>query len=82
MNIIDSVSKHVHSIPTHTTISVEGVALLFYREVWKHHGLPRAVLLDRGPQFIAEFTCELYCILGIKLTTLTTYHPQTDGKMF
>jgi hypothetical protein len=80
MNVIDSVSKWVHCIPTYITISVEGAARLFYQEVWKHHGLPRAVLLDWGPQFITEFTCKLYHIKKIKLTTLTAYHPQTDGQ--
>jgi hypothetical protein len=41
---------------------------------------PRAVLSDRGFQFIAGFTCELYKLLGIKLVTLTAYHPQTDSQ--
>jgi hypothetical protein len=30
MNVVDSVSKQVHCIPTHTTISAEGAALLYY----------------------------------------------------
>jgi hypothetical protein len=49
MNVIDSVSNRVHCIPTHTMISTEGAAQLFFREVWKHHGLPSVVLSDRGP---------------------------------
>jgi transposase InsO family protein len=75
MSVIDSVSNRVHCIPTHTTISAEGAAQSFYQEVWK-----LAVLLDRGSQFIAEFTHELYRILGIKPATSTAYHPQTDGQ--
>ena len=35
---------------------------------------------DRGPQFITEFTRELYRLLGIKLAATTTYHPQGDGQ--
>jgi transposase InsO family protein len=80
MNVVDSVSKRVHCLPTHTTISAEGAALLYYREVWQHHGLPQRVISDRGPQFIAGFTRELYRLLGIKLATSTAYHPQTDGQ--
>jgi transposase InsO family protein len=79
MNVVNSVSKRVHCIPTHTTISAEGATLLYYREVWKHYGLPQQVLSDRGSQFIAGFTCELYRLLDITLTTSTAYHPQTDG---
>jgi transposase InsO family protein len=64
----------------HTTINAEGTALLFLKEVWKHHGTPRIVVSDRGPQFITGFTRELYKLLGIKLAMLTAYHPQTDGQ--
>jgi hypothetical protein len=34
-----------------------------------------------GPQFVAQFTCELYCLLDIKLAASTAYHPQTDRQM-
>jgi transposase-like protein len=53
----------------HTTINAKGTALLFLKEVWKHHGTPQAVVSDRGPQFITAFTCKLYKLLGIKLVT-------------
>ena len=50
------------------------------QNVWKLHGLPRSVVSDRGPQFVAEFTRELYRLLGITLSTTTAYHPQADGQ--
>jgi transposase-like protein len=75
--VIDSVTKHAHFIPTHTTINAKGATRLFLKEVWKYHGMPRVVLSDRGPQFIAGFTCELYKLLGIKLAMSMAYHPQT-----
>jgi transposase InsO family protein len=56
------------------------MALLFLKEVWKHHGTPRVVVSDRGPQFVAAFTCKLYKLLGIKLAMSTAYYPQTDGQ--
>jgi transposase InsO family protein len=80
MNIVDSVTKRAHFIPTHTTITAEGAARLYLREVWKHHGTPRVVLSDRGSQFTAGFTRKLYKLLGIELATSTAYHPQTDGQ--
>jgi transposase InsO family protein len=80
MCVVDSLTKRAHFIPTHTTINMEGTALLFLKEVWKHHRTPRAVVSDRGPQFVAAFTRELYKLLGIKLATSTAYHPQTDGQ--
>ena len=56
MNVIDSVSKVSHFIPTHMMIMALRVAHLFLAHVWKLHGLPRQVVSDRGPQFIVEFT--------------------------
>jgi transposase-like protein len=47
----------------HTTINAKGATCLFLKEVWKHHGMPRVVVSDRGPQFIAGFTHKLYKLL-------------------
>jgi hypothetical protein len=81
MCIVNSLMKHAHFIPMHTTINAEGTALLFLKEVWKHHGTPWVVISDRGPQFVARFTPKLYKLLGIKLAMSTAYyHPQTDGQ--
>jgi hypothetical protein len=80
MNVVDSVGKRAHFIPTTTTITALGAARLFLHNVWKLHGLPRRVVSDRGPQFVAEFTRELYRLLGITLSTTTAYHPQADGQ--
>jgi len=81
MTVVDSVSKQVYFIPTHTTVTVEGAAQLFLHQVWKLHGLPKYVVSDHGPQFVARFTRELYCLLGIKLASSTAWHPQTNGQM-
>ena len=56
MNVVDSVSKVSHFIPTHTTITALGVACLFLMQIWKLHGLPKQVVSNRGLQFIAELT--------------------------
>jgi len=65
MTVVDSVSKRVHFVPTHTMVTVEGAARLFLYHVWKLHSLPKRVVSDRGPQFIALFTKELYRLLGV-----------------
>ena len=81
MEVDDSVTKRSHFIITVTTLSATGTAQLYLQHIWKHHGLPRRVVLDRGPQFVAEFMKELYRLLGIKLAATTVYHPQGDGQM-
>jgi len=80
MTIVDSISKRVHFVPTHTMVTAEGVARLFLHHVWKLHGLPKRVVSDRGPQFVASFTKELYRLLGIRLSFFTAWHPQTDRQ--
>jgi hypothetical protein len=80
MNVIDSASKCAHFIPTHTTITAEGAARLCLQDVCKYHGTPRAVLSDRGSQFIAGLMHKLYKLLRIKIAMLTAYHPQTDSQ--
>ena len=80
MFVVDSVTKRSHFIDTVTTISAVGSARLYVKHVWKHHGLPQKVISDRGPQFVAEFTQELYRLVGIELAATTAYHPQGDGQ--
>jgi transposase InsO family protein len=80
MCVVDSLSKRAHFIPTNTTITSLGTARLFLANSWKLHGLPRSVISDRGPQFVSEFTRELYRLLGIQLSATTAYHPQADGQ--
>jgi hypothetical protein len=81
MVVVDSVTKKSHFVDTNTTISASGSARLYVKHVWKHHGLPRKVLLDQGSQFVAEFTRELYCLLGIKFAATTACHQQEDRQI-
>ena len=80
MTVVDSVSKRAHFIPTHTTVTAEGAARLFLHQVWKLHGLPKCIISDRRPQFVARFTRELYRLLGIKLASSTAWHLQTNRQ--
>jgi len=80
MTVMDSVSKQTYFILTHMMVTVEGAARLFLHQVWKLYGLLKYVISDRGPQFIARFTRELYHLLGIKLASSTAWHPQTNRQ--
>jgi len=80
MTVMNAVSKRVYFIPTHMTVTVEGAARLFLHYVWKLHGFPKHVVSDRGPQFVALFTKELYRLLGIRISSSIAWHPQTDGQ--
>ena len=77
---VDRLTKMAHFIPTHTTVTAEQTAQLFYRHVWKHHGLPADVVSDRGSQFVAKFTRHLLARLDVQGNRSTAYHPQSDGQ--
>src|SRR5260221_5241324 len=42
--VVDCLSKWIHTIPTVTSLDSAGVAQLFLKHVWHHHGLPEEVI--------------------------------------
>jgi len=78
--VVDWLTKMAHFIPTTEKTSAEGLARLFRNNVWKLHGLPESIILDRGPQFAAGIMRELNGMLGIESKLSMAFHPQTDGQ--
>jgi len=79
--VVDQLTKMVHFILTTEKTSAEGLAKLFRDNVWKLHGLPESIILDRGPQFAVGLMRELNQILGIESKISTAFYPQTDSQM-
>jgi len=78
--VVDWLTKMVHFIPTTEKTLAEGLARLFRDNVWKLHGFPESIILDRGPQFAAGLMRELNGMLGIESRLSMAFHPQTDGQ--
>ena len=78
--VCDRLFKMTHFVATTEETLAEGLARLFRDNVWKLHGLPESMVLDRGPQFAAELMKKLNRILGIKTKLSTVFHPQMDGQ--
>jgi len=79
--VCDYFSKMAHFIATTEKTSVEELAKLFQDHVWKLHGLPESIILDRGVQFAVGMMRELNNLLGIQMKLSTAYYPQTDEQM-
>jgi hypothetical protein len=58
--------SHFYAIPTE--YNVVQVAEIFFREVFRLHGLPKNIVSDRDSRFIGTFWRELFRLVGIELT--------------
>ena len=79
--VCDRLSKMTYFMVTTEGTLAEGLARLFRDNIWKLHRLPKSVVSDRGPQFMAELTKELNRMLGIETRLSTAFHPQTNRQM-
>ena len=52
MVVVDRATKMVHLVPCKKTITAAGAAELYWRNIVKLHGVPKAIHSDRGSQFI------------------------------
>jgi transposase InsO family protein len=77
---VDRLTKMVHVAPTSTTVTAEGTAILFWECVFKHHGLPKTIVSDRGPVFTSNFMRGLMKKMDTKQSLSTAWHPQSDGQ--
>ena len=55
------------------------IAQILIDEILARHGAPRALLSDRGPNFLASIVKAVCNIINTRRQLTTAYHPQTDG---
>jgi len=77
--VIDRFTKMAHFIPLREKMAAD-LAIIFAREIWKHHGLPTDIVSDRDSRFTSEVWQELLRLSGIRPRMSTAFHPQTDGQ--
>jgi hypothetical protein len=53
--IVDRLIKYAHFIPVHTFYMAEKYAELYVSRILCLHGVPKTIISDQGPQFIARF---------------------------
>ena len=81
MTVVDRATKMVHLIPCRKTTTAGEAARLYWQQVVRLHGVPRAIHTDRGAQFIGKWWREIWTLLGTKLRYGTAYHPQSQGQV-
>jgi hypothetical protein len=55
MVMMDRFSKMAHFIPTKDNAIAQETGRLFFMHVFKHHGLPKDIVLDQNPKFTSKF---------------------------
>jgi len=61
--VIDNLSKFVHFFAIPSNYSAAQVAKLFFREIFRLHGLPKTIVSDRDNRFMGGFWQELFRIV-------------------
>lgn len=78
---MDKLTKMLRLAACPQQLSAEHAANLFIEHVFRHHGLPRRLLSDQGPQFTSSFWKHVFAALQTKVVNTTPYYPQGNGQV-
>ena len=72
--VVERLTKFAHFFAIATDFSAAQVAELFFREIFRLHGLPKTIVNDRDSKFMSTFWQELFWLVGTALVPSTSYH--------
>lgn len=78
--VVDRFSKMAHFLACKRSTDAVNVAQLFFREVYRLHGLPMSIVSDCDTRFLSHLWRCLWRLSSTKLDFSSAYHPQTDGQ--
>ena len=76
--VVDQLSKGVE-IMALPSLKTSELVDQFIDRIIRQHGIPHAIVSDRGAQFTGQMWKDVCSSLGIQLKLSTAFHPQTDG---
>ena len=66
-------------LPCHKEVTVEEIAYLLIDNCYQLNGVPKVIIIDSDPRFVATFWQSLMMKLNTNLNMSTARHPQIDG---
>lgn len=78
--VVDYFTKYAHFIPLLHPFTAASVAKVFMQQVYRLHGMPKAIVSDRDRIFTSLFWKELFSLADVQLRMSSSYHPQSDGQ--
>nr|GEV64019.1 retrovirus-related Pol polyprotein from transposon 297 family [Tanacetum cinerariifolium] len=78
--LVDRLSKYAHFIPVTYPYTAKTIAQLFLDHIYKIHGLPKSIVINRDKVFMSLFWQSLFKMLQVQIKMSTAYHPQSDGQ--
>jgi hypothetical protein len=81
LTVVDQFSKMAQFIPLSHPYSASIVAMAFFDNVVRLHGLPCSIVSDHEPVFTSRFWEELFRLASVKLLLSSAFHPQIDGQI-
>ena len=63
-----------------TKIIAQQVQTFVWKNIICRFGIPHSIIIENGRQFTDKKLLEFYADLGIKSTTTSVEHPQTNGQ--
>ena len=61
--VIDNFSEASHFIPVKSTYKAMNIADIFLKKIFRLHGIPKAIILDRDVKFTGNFWRYLFFVL-------------------
>ena len=61
--VVDRLNKFSHFFHVTSYFSAAQVADLFFREIFRLHGLPKSIVSDRDGRFMSDFWKEIFILV-------------------
>lgn len=78
--VIDFFTKYAHFLPLRHPFIAADIAKLFMHHIYKLHGLPGTIVMDRDRIFTSHFWKELFHLANMELNMSSSYHLKSDGQ--